>query len=106
MSLSLLIEQESLSLWDERNFSSAHQFVEINTHHNITMKREFMYLEGVIEAINANTLEEKIIVKRCLIMQFKASKSKEKLIQALFDLMEKDMHLLQKRYKISNCYYV
>ena len=44
--------------------SASRRFVEINTHHNITMKREFLYVEDVKEAININTLEERIRLKR------------------------------------------
>ena len=65
------------------------------------MKREFMYLEDVKEAININTLEERIILKRWLIKQLEGNTSKEKLIQEISKLADQDRHLLQKRFKIS-----
>ena len=86
---------------EENKPSSVREFVEINTHQNITMKRKFLYLEDVKEAININTLEERIILKRWLINQLQNNKSKEKLIQALFDSMDKDRHILQKRFKVT-----
>ena len=91
---------------EEKTLSASRKFVEINTHNNIVLKREFLYLEDVKEAININTLEERIILKRWLIKQLQNNNSNEELIQALFDLMEKDRPLVQKRFKISNCYYV
>ena len=66
------------------------------------MKREFLYLEDVKYAININSLEERINLKRWLIKQLQTNKSIEKLILTLFDSMEKDRHLLQKHYRISN----
>ncbi len=85
---------------EEKKPSAARQFVEINTHHNIVMKREFMYIEDVKEAININTLEERIRLKRWLIAQLK-SNSKDKLVEALEVIADKDRHTLQKRFKIS-----
>jgi len=76
-------------------------FVEANTHHNITEKREYLYLEDVKEAININTLEERIMLKRWLIKQLQSNKSTDELIQVLFDSEEKDRHRLQKDYKIT-----
>ena len=65
------------------------------------MKREFMYIEDVKEAININTLEERIKLKKWLIKQLQNNNSNEKLIQTLFDSMDKDRHTLQKKYKIT-----
>ena len=85
----------------EKKPSAVCKFVEINTHHNITMKREFMYIEDMKEAININTLEERIKLKRWLINQLKKNTIKEVLIQALFDSSDKDRHTLQMKYKIT-----
>jgi hypothetical protein len=60
-----------------------------------------MYIEDVKSAININTLEERIIIKRWLIKQLEGNTSKEKLIEELYNIAEKDRHLLQKRFKIS-----
>lgn len=79
---------------------AAREFVELNTHHNITIKREYVYIEDVKDALNVNTLEERIILKRWLIKQLQASHSKEELIQLLFDSADKDRHRLVKEYKI------
>jgi hypothetical protein len=79
----------------EEKKTVARLFIEVNTHHNISMKREFVYIEDVKVAINMNTL------KRWLIKQLQASKSREELIQLLFDSEEYDRHRLQKDYKIT-----
>ena len=81
---------------EEKKPSVVRTFIELNTHHNITIKREYVYIEDVKEAININTLEERIVLKRWLIKQLQASKSPEELIQVLFDFEEKDRHRLQK----------
>jgi len=86
---------------EEKKPSTARQFVEINTHRNITMKREFLYVEDVKEAININTLEERLILKRWLIKQLQKNVSKEYLIQALFNSEDKDRHKLQKNFRIT-----
>ena len=39
---------------EEKKTSAARLFVEINTHHNITLKRQFIYIENVKETININ----------------------------------------------------
>lgn len=88
------------SMQEEKKKTAARLFIEINTHHNISMKREYVYIEDVKEAININTLEERIMLKRWLIKQLQASRSHEELIQLLFDSEEKDRHRLQKDYKI------
>ena len=85
---------------EEKKPSAVRQFVEINTHHNIVMKREFMYIEDVKEAININTLEERIILKRWFISQLKAQ-SNDKLVGVLEEMAEHDRHTLQKKYKIT-----
>ena len=86
---------------EEKKSSIVRNFIEINTHHNISMKREYVYIEDVKEAININTLEERILIKRWLIKQLQLSKSIEELIQILFDSEEKDRHRLQKDFKIT-----
>jgi hypothetical protein len=65
------------------------------------MKLEYVYIEDVKEAINSNTLEERIVLKRWLIKQLQASKSLEELIHLLFDSEEKGRHRLQKDFKIT-----
>lgn len=78
----------------------SHEIIEINIHHNIVIKRKFMYIEDVKEAININTLEERIKLKRWLISQLR-SNSKDKLVEAMEVMADKDRHLLQKRIKIT-----
>jgi hypothetical protein len=81
--------------------SAVRIFIELNTHHNISINRKYVYIEDVKEAININTLEERIVLKRWLIKQLQASKTKEELIQVLFDSEEKDRHVLQRDFKIT-----
>lgn len=96
---------------EEKQLSAARQFIEANTHHNISMKREYVYIEDVKDAININTLEERLILKRWLIKQLQkgqaeeatsgaVSKPYEALIRLLSDSEEKDRHRLQKDFKI------
>ena len=84
----------------EKKPSAARDFIELNTHKNIVLKRDFMYLEDVKSAININTLEERIKLKQWLISQLKCN-SKDKLIEALERMEDKDRHTLQKKFKIS-----
>ena len=86
---------------EEKKPSASRQFVEINTHHNIVLKREFMYIEDVKEAININTLEERIRLRKWLKMRLQGSGSKAELVSLLEELIDKDGHTLQKKYKIT-----
>lgn len=86
---------------EEKKPSAVRYFIETNTHHNISMKREYVCIEDVKEAININTLEERILLKRWLIKQHQTSKSLEELIQVLFHSEEKDRRRLQKDFKIT-----
>ena len=81
--------------------SAARQFVELNTHQNITMKRKFMYQEDIPTAININTLEERIKLKKWLQTQLQKSHSTDDLITLLTDSIDKDRHRLQKGFKIT-----
>ncbi len=81
--------------------SAVSGFVEINMHKNIALRSEYLYLEDVKTAININTLEERIILKRWLIRQLQKNVSKEYLIQALFDSSDKNRHTLQKHFRIT-----
>jgi len=79
---------------------AAREFIELNTHHNITIKREYVYIEDIKAALNINTLEERILLKRWLIRQLQAGFQYGELIQLLFDSADKDRHRLVKEYKI------
>jgi hypothetical protein len=85
----------------EKKPSAAKDFIELNTHKNIVLKRYFMYLEDVKSAININTLEERLKLTMWFLKQLESNTSNEKLIQELSSLAEKDRHTLQKKYKIS-----
>jgi hypothetical protein len=75
--------------------------VELNTHHNITMKRKFMYAEDIPTAININTLEERIKLKKWLITQLQKNHSPQDLITLLTDSIDKGRHCLQKGFKVT-----
>jgi len=77
------------------------EFIELNTHNNITMKRDFLYLEDVKTAVNINHLELSIKLKRWLLSQLNRNIDRKKLIEILEESAEKDRHRLQKRYKIT-----
>jgi len=85
---------------DEKKPSATWHFVKINTHHNIVLKREFMYIEDAKEAININTLEERIKLKKWSISQLKQN-SNDKLVEVLEAMADKNRHTLQKKYKIT-----
>ena len=77
------------------------EFIELNTHNNITMKRDFLYLEDVRTAVNINHLEVSIKLKRWLLSQLNRNIDRKKLIEIMEESADKDRHRLQKRYKIS-----
>jgi len=77
------------------------EFIELNTHNTITMKRDFLYLEDVKIAININHLEVSVKLKRWLLSQLKSHIDRNRLIEVLEESADKDRHRLQKRYKIS-----
>ena len=92
--------QYKSSQGQEKPKTASQHYVEVNTHHNITMKREFMYIEDAKEAININTLETRVRLTRWLISQLKYY-PKDKLIDSLIEVAERDRHRLQKEFKIS-----
>ena len=86
---------------DDKPKTKTVEFVELNTHNNITMKCDFLYLEDVKIAININHLEVSIKLKRWLLSQLMSHNNIKRLIEVLEESADKDRHRLQKRYKIS-----
>ena len=86
---------------NEKAKTKAVEFVELNTNNNITMKRDFLYLEDVKIAININHLEVSVKLKRWLLSQLKNHIDRKRLLEVLEESADKDRHLLQKKYKIS-----
>jgi hypothetical protein len=80
----------------EKKPSAARDFIMVNTHNNIALRREFMYIEDVKIAININTLEERIRLKRWLIRQLQQTVKPEELITLLFESQDKDRYRLVK----------
>lgn len=68
-------------------------YVEANTHHNIVMKRRFMYEEDAKEALNINTLETRTKLIRWFKSQIKQS-SNDKLLETLDIMEDRDRHTL------------
>jgi hypothetical protein len=95
------IRNIAANLKDDKPKTKTVKFVELNTHNNITMKRDFLYLEDVKIAININHLEVSIKLKRWLISQLISHNNIKRLIEVLEESADKDRHRLQKRYKIS-----
>jgi len=85
---------------EEKPLSITRQFVEINTHQNIAMKRQFMFIEDAQTAININTLEERLKLTRWLLKQLQSGVRIDSLTQQLSKLEEKQRHTLQKRFRI------
>ena len=75
--------------------------MELNTHKNLVMKREFLYLEDVKSAININTLEERIKVERWFLSILKGGKSHKDIVSIIEAVIDKDRHRLQKGYNVS-----
>jgi hypothetical protein len=65
------------------------------------MNSKFIYIEDVKTAININTLEERIRLKKWLKMHLQGSDSKVELVSLLEDLIDKDRHRLQKEFKVT-----
>jgi hypothetical protein len=86
---------------EEKKKTAVRMFIEVNTHHSISIKPKYLYLEDVKTAININTLEERIILKRWLLSQLSKGISKEDLIQLLNNSAEMDRHRMQKDYQIT-----
>jgi len=80
----------------EKEKSAVVKFVEINTKRNITIKREFLYLEDVKLAININSLEERRNTKLKILQMLKKSNNFETLIQTLEKSADLDRHRLIK----------
>ncbi len=108
------------TIQSEERPTATRLFVESNTHKNITLRAEYMYIEDAKTAININTLEKRIKLKRWLIRQLQSIQIDETyansplergktqsvrgvslLIQSLFDSSDKDRHTLQKRFRIT-----
>jgi hypothetical protein len=86
---------------DDKPKTKTVEFVELNTHNNITMKCDFLYLEDVKIAININHLEVSIKLKRWLLSQLMSHNNIKRLIEVLEESADKDRHRLQKKYRIS-----
>ena len=84
----------------EKEKSAVVKFVELNTKRNITIKREFLYLEDVKLAININTLEERRNTKLKILQMIKKSNNFNALIQSLEKSADLDRHRLIKMLKI------
>lgn len=74
--------QYNKSREEEKKPTPTHWFVETNTHHNIVMKRRFIYEEDAKEALNINTLKTRIRLTRWFKSQLK-TQSKEQLLEVL-----------------------
>ena len=80
----------------EKEMSAVVKFVEQNTKRNITIKREFLYLEDVKLAININTLEERRNTKLKILQMIKKNNNFNALIQNLEKSADLDRHRLLK----------
>ncbi len=81
--------------------SAARDYIEVNSHHNITIKEDYLYMDEVKIAININTLEERVKLKRWFMSQLGQNIPLERLLQMLSDSAEKDRHKLQKEFHIT-----
>lgn len=75
-------------------------FVEENTQHNLALRRDHLYLEDVKDAMNINTLEQRIILRKQILSLLNGKIPQERLVQLLLQANEKDIHLMVKKYKI------
>lgn len=72
------------------------KFIEENTQNNLGLRRDHIYLEDVKTAININTLEQNIILRKKIIKLLESNMTKDMLIKRLQELQEMDEHRLKK----------
>lgn len=75
-------------------------FVEENTQNNLALRRDHLYLEDVKSAMNINTLEQRIILRKHILMMIDKKIPPERLRQTLLRANEKDLHTLLKNFRI------
>ncbi|MBN3034205.1 MAG: hypothetical protein JW861_01350 [Bacteroidales bacterium] len=85
----------------DRHISAARQFVEQNTHRNISLREEYLYLEDVRTAMNILFLETGLNLQRRVIRMLDSGVKPEQIRQMLLDASEKYRHRLQKDYRIT-----
>ncbi|MDZ7774487.1 MAG: hypothetical protein U5L09_02165 [Bacteroidales bacterium] len=76
-------------------------FVEENTQNNLVMRRDHLYLEDVKIAMNINTLEQRILLRKQILALLNNGISHDRLTQLLLQANEKDIHLMVKNYNLS-----
>ena len=76
-------------------------YIELNTKRNITMKREYLYLEDVKTAMNIHHLEININLKKWFLKELSSDTNYLKLRQFIENSVEQDRHYLQKKYRIT-----
>ena len=85
----------------EKKPSVVWNFMKLNTHHNMTIKREFLYVLDVKSATNINTLEGRIKVEKWLLSALLEGKFQKDSVSIIEAVIDKDRHRLQKGYNVS-----
>ncbi|HKK11046.1 MAG TPA: hypothetical protein VJ939_09420 [Bacteroidales bacterium] len=76
------------------------EFVENNIQNNLALRRDHLYLEDVKSAMNINTLEQRIILRKQILSLLNEGVPATRLRQLLLQANEKDIHLMIKNYKL------
>lgn len=76
------------------------EFVENNTQNNLALRRDHLYLEDVKSAMNINTLEQRVILRKQILRLLDEGVPSTRLRQLLLQANEKDIHLMIKNYQL------
>ena len=76
------------------------KYIENNVQNNLALRRDHLYLEDVKTAININTLEQRIILRKKIIDLLESELPKERIKGKVSEALEKDRHRLTKHYRV------
>lgn len=84
----------------EREKLEVVKYIENNVQNNLALRRDHLYLEDVKTAININSLEQRIMLRKKLLIMLDNQSSKEYLRRKLIEQQERDKHRLLKNFRI------
>lgn len=85
---------------EQQQKQKAVEFVENNTQSNLALRREHVYLEDVKMAMNINTLEQRILLRKHFLTLLEKQIPAERIKTLMTEANEKDLHLLIKRFNV------
>lgn len=75
-------------------------YVKENVQNNLALRRDHLYLEDVKNAININSLEQRILLRKDILRILESDIPPSLIKQRIFRELEKDRHTLLKRYRL------